>query len=80
MFDAVLCCAAYHMLPLLCCAVLCCLTVNPPNEDELFEALSTAKVSKAQDLPLIVRTGAALEGRLVVWLMRGAKQRLLLCW
>ncbi len=33
------------------------LAVNPPNEDELFEAMSSAKVSKAEELPLLVRTG-----------------------
>lgn len=39
------------------CAV--CVAVNPPNEDELFEAMSSAKVKKAEDLPLLVRTGTA---------------------
>jgi hypothetical protein len=34
--------------------------VNPPNEDELFEAKTSAKVSKAEDLPLLMRTGETL--------------------
>jgi len=37
--------------------VPCVSAVNPPNEDELFEAMTAGKVSKAQDLPLLIRTG-----------------------
>jgi hypothetical protein len=40
--------------------VLWCPAVNPPNEDELFEALSAASVQKAEELPLLVRTGERL--------------------
>jgi hypothetical protein len=36
--------------------------VNPPNEDELFEALSAASVQKAEELPLLVRTGEVAVG------------------
>lgn len=43
---------------------LLCRAVDPPNEDELYGAMLSAKVKRAEELPLLVRTG----GRRLRWL------------
>jgi hypothetical protein len=44
------------------CVVALFGAVNPPSEDELFEAMSSANVKTAENLPLLVRTGMAGPG------------------